>query len=77
MWIRVVELFGVEFLICVFSYCWDVVVVVFNVGGFGIFGVVVYSFKWLESELIWIEEYMGGKLYGVDVLLLFKYIGVE
>lgn len=38
------EMLGIEFLLLVFSYCWDVVVVVFCVGGMGVFGVVCYLF---------------------------------
>ena len=68
---------GVEFPICAFSHCRDVVAAVTNAGGFGILGAVAHSPKRLESELTWIEEQTGGKPYGVDLLLPPKYVGAE
>lgn len=68
---------GVEFPICAFSHCRDVVAAVTNAGGFGILGAVAHSPKRLESELTWIEEQTGGKPYGVDLLLPPKYVGSE
>src|ERR1700760_3830954 len=74
---RVAEMLGVEFPICAFSHCRDVVAAVTNAGGFGILGAVAHSPKRLESELTWIEEQTGGKPYGVDLLLPPKYVGAE
>lgn len=74
---RVAELLGVEFPICAFSHCRDVVAAVTNAGGFGVLGAVAHSPKRLESELTWIEEQTGGKPYGVDLLLPPKYVGAE
>ncbi len=74
---RVAELLGVEFPICAFSHCRDVVAAVSNAGGFGVLGAVAHSPKRLESELTWIEEQTGGKPYGVDLLLPPKYVGAE
>ena len=68
---------GVEFPICAFSHCRDVVAAVSNAGGFGILGAVAHSPQRLETELTWIEEQTGGKPYGVDLLLPPKYVGVE
>jgi NAD(P)H-dependent flavin oxidoreductase YrpB (nitropropane dioxygenase family) len=72
---RVAEMLGVEFPICAFSHCRDVVAAVSNAGGFGILGAVAHSPTRLESELTWIEEQTGGKPYGVDLLLPPKYVG--
>jgi NAD(P)H-dependent flavin oxidoreductase YrpB (nitropropane dioxygenase family) len=66
---------GVEFPICAFSHCRDVVAAVTNAGGFGILGAVAHSPQRLENELTWIEEQTGGKPYGVDLLLPAKYVG--
>jgi NAD(P)H-dependent flavin oxidoreductase YrpB (nitropropane dioxygenase family) len=66
---------GVEFPICAFSHCRDVVAAASNAGGFGILGAVAHSPERLENELTWIEEQTGGKPYGVDLLLPPKYIG--
>lgn len=74
---RVAELLGVEFPICAFSHCRDVVAAVSNAGGFGILGAVAHSPKRLDSELTWIEEQTHGKPYGVDLLLPPKYVGAE
>ena len=74
---RVAELLGVEFPICAFSHCRDVVAAVTNAGGFGILGAVAHSPARLENELTWIEEQTGGKPYGVDLLLPPKYVGAE
>jgi NAD(P)H-dependent flavin oxidoreductase YrpB (nitropropane dioxygenase family) len=74
---RVADLLGVEFPICAFSHCRDVVAAVTNAGGFGILGAVAHSPARLENELTWIEEQTGGKPYGVDLLLPPKYVGAE
>jgi NAD(P)H-dependent flavin oxidoreductase YrpB (nitropropane dioxygenase family) len=68
---------GVEFPICAFSHCRDVVAAVTNAGGFGVLGAVAHSPKRLESELAWIDEQTAGKPYGVDLLLPPKYVGAE
>lgn len=68
---------GVEFPICAFSHCRDVVAAVTNAGGFGVLGAVAHSPKRLDSELTWIEEQTGGKPYGVDLLLPPKYVGAD
>ncbi|HEY9304995.1 MAG TPA: nitronate monooxygenase family protein [Mycobacterium sp.] len=74
---RVAEMLGVEFPICAFSHCRDVVAAVANAGGFGILGAVAHSPERLETELTWIEQQTGGKPYGVDLLLPPKYVGAE
>ena len=74
---RVAELLGVEFPICAFSHCRDVVAAVTNAGGFGILGAVAHSPQRLQNELTWIEEQTGGRPYGVDLLLPPKYVGAE
>ncbi|MEE6138707.1 nitronate monooxygenase family protein [Mycobacterium sp. 050128] len=74
---RVAEMLGVEFPICAFSHCRDVVAAVTNAGGFGVLGAVAHSPQRLQNELAWIEEQTGGKPYGVDLLLPPKYVGAE
>jgi NAD(P)H-dependent flavin oxidoreductase YrpB (nitropropane dioxygenase family) len=68
---------GVEYPICAFSHCRDVVAAVTNAGGFGVLGAVAHSPKRLDAELTWIEQQTGGKPYGVDLLLPPKYVGAE
>ncbi|GFG75609.1 NAD(P)H-dependent flavin oxidoreductase [Mycobacterium botniense] len=74
---KVAELLGVEFPICAFSHCRDVVAAVSHAGGFGILGAVAHSPERLQTELDWIEQQTGGKPYGVDLLLPPKYVGAE
>src|SRR5271154_5415216 len=73
----VARMLDVEFPICAFSHCRDVVAAVSNAGGFGVLGAVAHSRERLDTELTWIEEQTGGKPYGVDLLLPPKYVGVE
>ncbi|MEW9548525.1 NAD(P)H-dependent flavin oxidoreductase [Nonomuraea sp. NPDC050783] len=65
----VCERLGVEFPLFAFSHCRDVVAAVTNAGGFGVLGAVAYSPEQLDTELTWIDERVGGKPYGVDVLV--------
>ncbi|ORB72920.1 NAD(P)H-dependent flavin oxidoreductase [Mycobacterium scrofulaceum] len=74
---RVAEMLGVEFPICAFSHCRDVVAAVTNAGGFGVLGAVAHSPARLHSELTWISEQTGGKPFGVDLLLPPKYVGAD
>lgn len=71
------DILGVEFPICAFSHCRDVVAAVSSAGGFGILGAVGHSPEMLETELTWIEENTDGRPYGVDLLLPPKYVGSE
>jgi NAD(P)H-dependent flavin oxidoreductase YrpB (nitropropane dioxygenase family) len=63
------ELFGIEFPLFAFSHCRDVVAAVTNAGGLGVLGAVAYSPERLEEELRWIDAQVGGRPYGVDVLV--------
>ncbi|MER5318860.1 NAD(P)H-dependent flavin oxidoreductase [Streptosporangium roseum] len=63
------ERFGVEFPLFAFSHCRDVVAAVTNAGGMGVLGAVAYSPRQLDAELNWIDERVGGRPYGVDVLV--------
>ncbi|OHV04538.1 NAD(P)H-dependent flavin oxidoreductase [Mycobacterium talmoniae] len=74
---KVAELLGVEFPICAFSHCRDVVAAVSNAGGFGVLGAVAHSPERLDAELTWIEEQTHGRPYGVDLLLPPKYVGAD
>jgi NAD(P)H-dependent flavin oxidoreductase YrpB (nitropropane dioxygenase family) len=73
----VAERLGVEFPICAFSHCRDVVAAVSKAGGLGVLGAVGHSPELLDAELTWIEEQTGGRPYGVDLLLPPKYVGAE
>jgi NAD(P)H-dependent flavin oxidoreductase YrpB (nitropropane dioxygenase family) len=73
----VADMLGVEFPILAFSHCRDVVAAVTNAGGFGVLGAVAHTPEQLEIDLTWIDEHVGGKPYGVDLLLPQKYEGAE
>ncbi|MFC6886672.1 NAD(P)H-dependent flavin oxidoreductase [Actinomadura yumaensis] len=60
---------GIEFPLFAFSHCRDVVAAVTNAGGFGVLGAVAYSPERLDEELRWIDAHVGGRPYGVDVLV--------
>ncbi len=74
---RIANMLGVEYPILAFSHCRDVVAAVTNAGGFGVLGAVAHTPKQLEIDLTWIEEHVGGRPYGVDLLLPQKYAGAE
>ncbi|MFI0445300.1 NAD(P)H-dependent flavin oxidoreductase [Actinomadura sp. 6N118] len=66
---EVCERFGIEFPLFAFSHCRDVVAAVTNAGGLGVLGAVAYTPGRLEEELRWIDDHVGGRPYGVDVLV--------
>lgn len=69
------ERLGIEFPIFAFSHCRDVVAAVSKAGGFGVLGALAYSPDQLEIELDWIDEHVGDRPYGVDIVMPAKYVG--
>jgi len=69
---RLTEMFGIEYPLFAFSHCRDVVAAVTNAGGMGVLGALAFSPEQLELELRWIDEHVGGKPYGVDVVMPVK-----
>jgi NAD(P)H-dependent flavin oxidoreductase YrpB (nitropropane dioxygenase family) len=67
---------GIEFPIFAFSHCRDVVAAVSRAGGFGVLGAVGFPPGQLEVELKWIDEHVGDKPYGVDIVIPGKYEGM-
>jgi NAD(P)H-dependent flavin oxidoreductase YrpB (nitropropane dioxygenase family) len=67
---------GIEFPIFAFSHCRDVVAAVSKAGGFGVLGAVGFPPGQLEIELKWIDEHIGDKPYGVDIVIPGKYEGM-
>lgn len=63
------ERLGCELPIFAFSHCRDVVVEVTKAGGFGVLGASTVSPEQLERELRWIDDHVGGRPYGVDVII--------
>jgi len=68
---------GMEYPVLAFSHCRDVVAAVTRGGGFGVLGATTLTPEQLEIELCWIDEAVGGRPYGVDVLVPEKLTGME
>jgi NAD(P)H-dependent flavin oxidoreductase YrpB (nitropropane dioxygenase family) len=63
------KMLGIDFPLFAFSHCRDVVASVSRAGGFGVLGATAFAPDELEQELTWIDEHIGGKPYGIDVLI--------
>ena len=74
---KLAEELGLEFPIFAFTHCRDVAAAVSKAGGLGVLGVAGHSPKTLEQELLWIENEIGDKPYGVDLLLPTKFVGSD
>ncbi|MEJ7931412.1 nitronate monooxygenase family protein [Ramlibacter sp. AN1015] len=68
------EKLGCEVPIFGFSHCRDVVVEISRAGGCGVLGAHLFSREGLEAELRWIDDHVGDKPYGVDVLIPGRYV---
>src|SRR5690606_12464892 len=68
-------LLGIEFPLLAFSHCRDVVVAVSKAGGMGVFGAAALSPERLEEELAWIDAHIGGRPYGVDLIVPNSFAG--
>ena len=63
------EQFGIDFPLFAFSHCRDVVAAVTNAGGFGVLGATAFTPELLDQELSWIDDHVGGKPYGLDLIV--------
>ena len=73
----VTDMLGIDVPIFAFSHCRDVVAAVSRAGGIGVLGAVAHSPEQLEIDLKWIEDEVGDKPYGVDLIVPAKYAGDE
>jgi NAD(P)H-dependent flavin oxidoreductase YrpB (nitropropane dioxygenase family) len=73
----ITEMFGIDVPILAFSHCRDVVAAVTKAGGMGVLGAVAHSPEQLEIDLAWIENEIGGRPYGIDVIVPAKYAGSD
>jgi NAD(P)H-dependent flavin oxidoreductase YrpB (nitropropane dioxygenase family) len=73
----VTSMLDIEFPILAFSHCRDVVAAVTNAGGLGVLGAVAHSPRQLDIDLGWIEDEVGGKPFGVDLLMPTHYVGED
>ncbi|MFE9322603.1 nitronate monooxygenase [Nocardia sp. NPDC052278] len=65
------DLVGVEQPLVGFNRSPGVVAAVTNAGGLGVLAATAYSPDELHAQLTWIDEQVGGKPYGVDLLMPF------
>jgi NAD(P)H-dependent flavin oxidoreductase YrpB (nitropropane dioxygenase family) len=63
------DLTGVQHPIAGFNRSPGVVAAVTNAGGLGVLGASAYTPDELDAQLSWIEEQVGGRPYGVDLLV--------
>ena len=61
--------FGMDLAVFAFSYMPDVVVAVTNAGGMGVLGAVRFTPPELKEALDYIDARVGGKPYGVDIVM--------
>ena len=66
---------GLDFPIFAFTHCRDVVAAVTNSGGIGVLGATGFSPEKLQIELDWIDDKVGDRPYGVDVIIPRKFEG--
>jgi NAD(P)H-dependent flavin oxidoreductase YrpB (nitropropane dioxygenase family) len=77
MYTALAQELGLEFPIFAFTHCRDVAASVSKAGGMGVFGVSSQTEAGIRAELEWIENEIGDKPYGVDLLLPQKFAGSE
>ena len=73
----ITEMFGIDVPILAFTHCRDVVAAVTKAGGMGVLGAVAHTPEQLEIDLKWIEDEVGGRPYGVDLIVPAKYAGSD
>jgi NAD(P)H-dependent flavin oxidoreductase YrpB (nitropropane dioxygenase family) len=73
----ITDLLGIDVPVLAFSHCRDVVAAVSKAGGYGVLGAVAHTPEQLEVDLKWIEAEIGGRHYGVDVIVPAKYAGSD
>ncbi|GIE98592.1 NAD(P)H-dependent flavin oxidoreductase [Paractinoplanes rishiriensis] len=67
------ELLGINHPIVGFNRSPGVVAAVTNAGGIGVLAASMYTPAELDAQLTWIEEQVGGRPYGVDLLVPEKF----
>lgn len=61
--------FGIDFPLLGFNHCRDVIVEISKAGGMGVLGAAGMTPEQLEFELSWIDARIGGRPYGVDLIV--------
>ena len=73
----ITEMFDIEFPIVAFTHCRDVAAAVSRAGGLGVLGAVGHGDAALDTDLAWIEDEIGDRPYGVDLIVPARYAGSE
>lgn len=73
----VCEMFGIDVPIFAFSHCRNVVSEASRAGGMGVLGASAFTPDQLEIELAWLDEHVGDRPYGVDVLIPSSYERID
>jgi len=63
------DMLGVDFPLLGFNHCRDVIVEISKAGSFGVLGAAGLTPEQLDFELSLIDERVGGKPYGVDIIV--------
>ena len=69
------DLLGIDLPIVAFSHCRDVVAEVTKAGGCGVLGAALMSPEELEVEMTWLDEQVGGRPYGLDLIVPNSFAG--
>jgi NAD(P)H-dependent flavin oxidoreductase YrpB (nitropropane dioxygenase family) len=69
------DMLGIDLPLLAFSHCRDVVAAVTNAGGYGVLGASTHTPEQLDAELAWVDEHVGGRPYGADILVPEKFAG--
>ena len=73
----ITEMLGIDVPILAFTHCRDVVAAVSKAGGMGVLGAVAHTPAQLEIDLEWIENEIGDRPYGIDLIVPAKYAGSD
>ena len=71
----VCEMLGCDVPIVAFTHCRDVVAAVSKAGGFGVLGAAGHTPEQLDIDMGWIQDEVGGRPFGVDIIVPAKYEG--
>ncbi|MCY3947884.1 MAG: nitronate monooxygenase family protein [Acidimicrobiaceae bacterium] len=71
----VCEMLGCDVPIVAFTHCQDVVAAVTKAGGFGVLGAAGHTPEQLDIDMGWIQDEVGGRPFGVDIIVPAKYEG--
>ncbi|WP_419841859.1 nitronate monooxygenase [Candidatus Poriferisodalis sp.] len=71
----VCQMLGCDVPIVAFTHCRDVVAAVTKAGGFGVLGAAGHTPEQLDIDMGWIQDEVGGRPFGVDIIVPAKYEG--